>query len=253
MYESEMEGGFEFLDRAEKAIGKRGLDYGSLCFWGSHDHLPAELYNGLTKEEADTIVREQSGDGIVMESHLTSELTGLRHRADEVWATRSTETYCFTEIDGLICSLGAINARENVANMKNRFPDAASWEIEKSENHDHVFCDGPDGDYIVAGEMKVERLKTALRQAYPDVAFTISIRPGSIISFWQTNEDSPKGSYIPDKKNESGESWCHKCRKNQKHKKIDYVDDRHPNAEWGKCQVCGEKIIAQTCVKLIHI
>ncbi len=242
----------EFLKKAENVFGKQGLSLLGLIF-ATKEHFPTEICGGLTENDAKRIAGELSGDNLVIAAKPTSELCGLKHRADEVWATRCAGGYHFTEVDGLIIILVPINARENVARMKGKNPGIKSWEIERALNHDHIAFNRPDDLYIDDSEREVERLRTALKLAYPDVTFTISIRPGSIISFWQTTEDSPKGSCIPDEKNESGESWCHKCRQNQKYETIDYVDDRHPNVEWGKCQVCGERIITQTCVKLIHI
>jgi len=252
LYDKSTTGLEGFLKKAEKVFGKQGLSLLGLIF-ATKEHFPTEICCGLSEVDARRIASKLSGDDLAIAAKPTSELSGLKHRANEVWATRCAGGYHFTEVDGLIIILVPINARENVARMKSRNPGIKFWEIERALNHDHIAYNRPDDLNIDDSERDVEKLKTALRQAYPDIAFTISIRPGSIMSFWQTTIDSPKESCILDRRDESGEVWCHKCTQRQKYEKIDYVDDRYPNAEWGKCQVCGERIITQTCVKLIHI
>lgn len=178
----------EFVGLEERVFGRRGLDITGMCFFPDK-HLPAELADRLPLEEAEkaaAALREVGADVRVVR---TDAVRDVRHRAAEVWATRCTETFCFTEVDDLISILGAVNTRDNLVHIQ---PGTPSWNKELSLNHIHVGLGDEPEEATKKGRQTVDALRAALLQAYPERGFTIAHWLGDEVSFWQTTPDSPR-------------------------------------------------------------
>lgn len=231
---------------------QRGLDISSLT-WFAAKHLPAEIYTELPFEYAQDLVSQLSNTGAVFEIKRTSELSGLKHKASEVWASRCAGNYCFTELDGVISRLGPLNTRENIDRLRETNPNGATWAMERYINHIHVDIANSDDECIEAGEQAIAQLIEALRQAYPDRAFTVSHIPGSIVSFWQTTPDSPKEDCLPcENDTHPGKAWCRNCRKYRGFHASSRKESKF-KAEWGCCVECGQEILVAPCEKLTFI
>lgn len=236
----------------ERIIGRRGLDLFGLTFQPDK-HIPAEICDGLSQKEAMRLASELSPNGGTFEARKTSELTGLQHRASEVWATRCTDTYCFTELGDIITVLGAINARDNLEHIKQATPDWSNWQIERCMNHMHLDGGKSYEEYVENGEKALAELIHVLNQAYPGHAFTVSHALASTVSFWQTTSDSPRDGCIPYGEYDPEKAWCPNCRRLSHYEHIAYIDRRFPKAEWGKCSVCGAQILVRACERLTFI
>ncbi len=243
----------EFRDVAQDAFGRKGLDSSSLIHFSSN-HLPAELSEGLTRDSAESIAARLRDVGGVLEVARTAQLTGLRHRAADVWATQCNGAFTFTEIDGLIILLSALNARGNVECLKSRNPDSPVWEIERALNHFHPAPIDPPKKAIEKESLSADSLEAALRGSFPDRAFTIVHSPTHSVSFWQTATDSPKDSCrAVESKEQDGQIYCDCCRHVSCFSRTDFVHPDFPHAEWGKCDSCGGEVLVRGCEKLRFI
>lgn len=237
----------KFNNVAARAFGREGLSSISLAVHRD-EHLPAELGDRLTRVEACEIALRLEQVGARAEAVRTGGVSGVRHRASEVWASCCTAAYCFSEIDGFITTLEPVNAREWLARFD---PDESSWRVELWLNHAHVGLGHPIEDAIAEGEQTVSELTTALRQAYPERAFTVMHDPGSLVSFWQTTPESPKTDYMPEDDSELPEkALCDNCGTMQPYELAEQGD---PLDEWGICKVCGEKVLVRASKRLFFI
>jgi len=242
--------GFEgdWLEVAEHlwSILGRGFDGFALSMFPER-HLPAEVKAGLHRDSADDLVRALSEAGIDAAIVRTDELSEVRHHASELWATRCAKGVWFTEIDGMVLTLPALNARECVAREHDRSPGNASWEVERVVNHWHPGSGEPLLDQLDREVRIAAELSDALREAYPDSAFTLSNMLGHhIMSFWQTAAGSPREQFIPITPNSPNRNpSCWHCGKPREFTPDPHIDPRFPPVEWGRCKECGELIIVK--------
>ncbi len=236
---------------AEKTLGRKGLDTFSLTLFGK-EHLPAELADNLPREQAEELATRLSEIGAIAKALPTAEVTDLKHRASEVWATHCTASYCFTEIEGLIFSHVSLNARDNLARTRRTQPEWASWQIERSMNHSHLFDQRSYDQSIEDAEEATSKLKSALQEAYPDRAFTMSLNT-SIFSFWQTTPDSPREEYLCDREKVTDKGWCMTCKRMRSLRASNKVHPRFVEAQWGICEECGAGVMITGCSKLLFI
>ena len=76
--------------------------------------------------------------------------------------------------------------------MRRDEPGGQSWQQEAFLNHQHTF-EWDDAEKAVAkGRQMAADMESALRQAYPERRFTICHDLGDQVTFWQTDEDSPR-------------------------------------------------------------
>lgn len=243
-----------FDEAVREVFGRKGLDAFSLTL-GADKHLPAELAAGLTFEQANGIVSQLTGSGASFEIVPTEEISGVRHRASEVWAF-CLDDYCFIEIDGLITDsvLGAVNAQENITQMRQSKPDFPDWKLERAINHFHPAVADPPKEAIEKEVDEIHRLASALRKVYPDKSFTFSHIPNNAVSFWQTTPESPREDCLEmEPENTSGKTLCWKCGRYRQFKPSDYVFPLFPEAEWGICDECGSEVLVRACEKLTFV
>lgn len=186
----------EAVDTATREVlGREGLDHMTLTLM-PEKHLPAELAADVLRQQAEDLSARLSELGGVVHAVPTAEVSGVKHRATEMWANRCQGTYRFTELDGLIIHLPAINARDCLAVMRETRPHSASWEVERALKHDHVFGLNKSYDECLEEAERIGAgIEQALRGVYPKRAFTVS-HNFDIVSFWQTTPDSPRGEYL---------------------------------------------------------
>lgn len=177
----------EFARTAQEVFGRDGLDCFSLTL-GAHEHLPAELAHCIDAETAEFIASGLRPVGAVIDILPSEELPPLRHYADEVWADRCVDGFCFNEVDGLIFMFSNINARESILHVK---PNVSSWQIELAVNHIHPGVSLESSERIEREWLEVGRICKALIIAYPDRRFTIAHYLDDCVTFWQTTYDSP--------------------------------------------------------------
>lgn len=216
--------------------------------------MPAELEAGVTESRAQEIAEELRDTGADIDVIPIGEVSNVRYRASEVWPTKCVESYCFTELEGLILILSAISARENLEHLKEIAPDAKPWMRESSLNHFHPGMVNKLEEGMLLEVEAISDLIHALEIAYPEHAFTIEHIPNSQVSFWQTTDDSPKEAYIEfNERYEHGHAWCQSCGKPQAYNDSKYVDERFPKAKWGTCAECGSLVIAKPFGQLTFI
>jgi hypothetical protein len=235
----------------EQVLGRRGVDYFSLIFF-AEEHLPAELVAGVSKEQSEELAARLSEIGAVSQAVPSAAVTGVKHRASEVWASRCTDTYCFTEFEGLITTLAAINARENVTQLRKSRPEWAVWQIERSLNHEHLSGKPSYDECVEEAERTADELRAALSEAYPERGFTVC-HDTEIVSFWQTTPDSPQEEYLFVKEQAADRGWCIKCGRMRPLRKSNKVDPRFVKAQWGICEECGAEVMVTEYCKLTFI
>lgn len=244
----------EFGERAKQAFGREGIDSFSLGLFPK-DHLPSEIAEGLLQEEAEGIAAELREVGAEVSVLPTEQVSDVRYRASEVWPSRCVGDRRFTEIGGMILGLSPINARENLAHLRDHSPDLRAWEVERSINHFHPGLGESPDEEIRIQMTTLESLKSDLATAYPDRAFTISQVPGhQQMSYWQTAPDSPREEFpwmAPE--SPTGKEWCWNCSQPREFEPDTHVDPRFLPLQWGKCKECGERIIVRSCEKLTFI
>lgn len=241
----------EFDKTARKLFQADGIDTFSLTIFADH-HLPAELRNGLSRRQADEVAVELTAVGATVEIRRTEEIGEVRRRVHEVWANRCADGICFSEVDGMISTLGSLNARMILARAK---PDVPRWEVELSMNHCHVALGSRSlNEAIEAGERHLVSLEVALRNAYPDRAFTLEHDPPSTVSFWQTTPDSPRaGRPVTESADKPETVWCQRCGGMRRYASATEGHPLFPGAQWGKCSSCGDHVIVRGCAKLTFI
>lgn len=152
-------------------------------------YLPAEMADALTRDEADKAAERLETAGATIMVVRSDNLPAVRHRACDYWSQTCIGNDCLTVIDGLITTLNPTRAREW---LYDRLQDVENWQKESFLNHDHIFTSDSLEAAVKEGREMVTELETALRQAYPDRAFTIAHWLGDEVTFWQTTADSPR-------------------------------------------------------------
>ena len=239
----------------EQVLGRKGLDYYSLAFFRGED-LPAEIANGLSRQQADDFVAKFSRLSIVAEAVPTSEVTDVKHWAWEVWADHYVQSHYFTEVEGLILTMYPIAARRCLARHSAKRPDSAPWQAEWLLNHEDLvgppYNDMTEDETIEIADQKASKLHDALCEAYPHRAFTVEYST-SIVAFWQTTPDSPHEEYLCAEEKTSYEQFCQKCYERRLFRVNSKVHPRLEKAKWGNCEECGTEAIVLDCSKLTFI
>jgi hypothetical protein len=231
----------------ERAVGEldglRFIDTFSLAL-SPDKHLPAELCDGKTLPEAEAIAAVLEGAGAAVVVVPTRAVEGVRHRAGEVSSTRSARGWHFTEVNGLICTLAALNARENADYLRRMHPDAEDWRLERSLNHQHPTHDYDREALRVAREMGAD-LAAALREAYPERRFVLDYLEEQV-SFYQQRGNAPEGD-TPPAEELPEVVRCERCEERRPYSLRTHPDAEFPKADWGECLACGAELLLRTC------
>ncbi len=203
------EGDWRKLEEAVPEIfGRDGLDVFTLVVM---KEMPSEVADDLSRDDASRILLALEAVGAKTQITLTWNVTGVMHRADELWAARKGEHFVFTEIDGMIFSLGACNARQNLEHIRPTHGERSSWTYERSLNHYHVDIGpvrfGLSRETIREGNKVVSLLKKDLETCYPDRRFIIAHDLGSIVSYYQPTEGAPTET-IPVEDRDPEKAFC---------------------------------------------
>jgi len=156
------------------------------------EDLPSEIEKNLTLGEAREKAALLQNAGGEVEIVTTTSVSGVRNRAENVSPDRCSRRQRLTEIDGLITTEAPSSARYWVARMRGDKPEAKQWQQESLLNHYHLSIAFPEEEAVQEGVEYIAQMESALKQAYPNRAFTICHWPGDEVTFWQTTADSPR-------------------------------------------------------------
>jgi hypothetical protein len=229
----------QLREAARAAFGRSGLSAWQLV--GEADrHLPAEIAAGPAHGEARRAARRLANAGSTVTLTPSRGVKGVRHRAGEVWPTRSAGEWHFTEVGELILALPPLAARSAVAEMDSRRPPLAPWQIERFVNHQHV--DAPHScsrEGLRQTTRFAARLAAALAEAYPEHHFVVTNwLAEDLVSFYRAVGGAPEeGSTVRGPAPPS--SWCDGCGGSQPYALRRSCDAEFPHVEWGDCAACG--------------
>lgn len=256
--ERKTDGMAELGEALQEAFGREDMSMLSLscCLTiFADEHLPTELVCGFALDQAEASASRLREAGAEIEVVPTESVSGMKHRADEVWSDRCAGLFCFTEIDGMIFTSGGLGLRSELSGLRRRNPGMSNWRLESAVNHFHPGEGSTDRERIESELLAIEAHRSALMEAYPDREFTISHWVGGhASSFWQTTPDSPHEEYPRvEAENPDPEEWCRNCGGKRRFRPIGTIDPRFAKAEWGACEVCGSEIVTRSCEKLTFI
>lgn len=225
------------------AFGQRGSAF-TLAFDREGKHLPCELAAGLSHDQAKARAALLQAAGAVLQLVPTSEVVGVKHRAEECWPThQALSGESFSLIDGLVLTLSPLNARENLAILRQRSPKIASWELELALNHQH-----PTHDFNRAA-LRIARRDGAdcardLQECFPKLSFVLVYRD-ELFSFCQRNNALPLG-VVPKEPVEKKQGWCEHCQTRVGYLPRTTPDPEFPHARFADCGACGEELLLWT-------
>lgn len=232
-----------FAASATTAFGRDGLDVFSLTVLQDH-HLPAEIADDLRQEDAEQIAAVLRAVGAQVEVVSTSGVGGVRHRAAEVWPTRTACGCGFTEIDGMVLGEEPLSARENLEHLRRQGYLDGGWQYERGANHMHGDMSLPARELVRQEVGLAAHLEAALREAYPERRFVLSHIPGSSITFYQWAEGAA-GERALHTEPRNGKVWCQTCQHSQPYHPHNGPDAEFPLAEWGTCTECGIDVLVR--------
>lgn len=180
---------WDLFEATKEVFGREGFDASGPAVYPDR-YLPAEIADGLTHEKAISAAERFKTAGATMIVVKSIDLPPVRHRAREYWSQVQVGDYLFTEIDGLITLMNPTLTRDRL--YRGEFQNQPAWRVESFFNHMHTNMLASIDDAIQEGQEMAAELESALKQAYPDRAFTVSHWFGNCVSFWQTSSDSPR-------------------------------------------------------------
>lgn len=230
-----------FKNAAEREFGRVGVDVFSLC--SGRDFLPAEIATGLDADAARRIAAVLESTGASISVVRSRDVEGVRAYAEECWPDRSAGHWRFREVDGMILTPGSLNARSNVNRIRERHPEVRPWHIEIALNHQHPTNEYSRHALRVAREMGAD-LAAALHGAYPERRFVVEYWE-EMVSFHQraddaSENDEPPTDPLPPK------TFCEVCRGSHAYTLCPEADPEFPQADWGRCENCGEEVLVRT-------
>lgn len=221
-------------------FGRGGLDISTIII--RHGGMPSELVANKPLEEAERIAKELEPLGATVKIMPSSEVHGVVHRAEELWSTRSGESFRFSEVDGMITTLPLLNAKENLEHMRTGKDTQEDWRSESFMNHTHIGLCETSREAIREGLDFVKRLKHDLETVYPEKRFVIVNTWDDTVTFYQASDGAPTGSTEPEDRNPE-QVWCKQCEKMRPYRKRTDPDPEFPEADWGDCDVCGGEVL----------
>ena len=244
------EGRFHDLQEAFRiAFGDSGVSF-ALAFDREAKHRPCELLTNLTQENAErkaAILRES---GATIEVLQTTEVSDVKHRADECWPThRASNGETFTQWDELIVSGASLSLREQVAQQRTESPTNSLWRFELGYNHEHPTHSDDRHGLRTAREYGAD-LASALTECFPDRRFLLDYR-GSDLSFCQFTEEHPVGISPGERrvvdlrvpKSAVDVCYCEVCERATGYVLRTEPDAEFPNAQFADCIVCGNEVV----------
>lgn len=235
-----------FHEAAPTAFGRPGLDTFSLALSREEDgHRPAEIAANLPQLEALRIAEVLERTGAKVEVIPTDQVAGVRHRSQEVWASRCANGFSFSEVEDTISTKGLLNAQAFCRRQMEVHPEQPRWERERGLNHNHVgnISEPPrEGQRLARHHWR--ELATALQTAYPEHAFVVEHWIGQGCSFYHAGDGAPEADTPPDGPIHP-KAWCSTCHHQEPYHLRPTPDAEFPMAEWGDCSVCGEEVIVR--------
>jgi hypothetical protein len=238
------EGRLRDLWEASDAIfGPPGLDaLGLVHGYHGKSYLPAELLAGLARERAEELARQLVALGARVEVSPSGEVVDVECRPSDIWPDKIVGRHCFTEIDGMVFDGSPLHVRANLSLSRKMGEKIVPWKYEWGENHFHVLGSRRDRETVRQGVACVGELAGALHEAYPSREFVISHLYGGIVSFYQAADDAP-GEGVTFTSDAKLRGLCVPCQKTTDRLPLPQPDPEFPEAEWGRCSVCGNDVI----------
>lgn len=246
------EGNWEKLDKAVPDIfGRAGL-----VTWAvAHpDELPSELTADVTRDEAERMAAKLEDFGAKVHVLPTAEVEGVQNRAGDLWYSKVTEHFAFTEIEEMIVTTSPMEAKRHLALIRQHSQQFNLCGFEDDFNHMHIapFATGMSPRAAVReGNVIAGRLKHGLSVSYPNRRFIIYLDPGERITFCQAADDAPKEGKTLDRN--PAKAWCQYCETMQSYRKRTEPDAEFPEADWGDCAVCGNEVLVAAPEALILV
>lgn len=253
---TEFQGQVEPLAQAVlEAFGRPGFPALSFTFRSKRaEYLPMEVAAELNLEDARRAAALLEGAGAAVALFQTAEVSNVRFRAGEVWPDRCAQGWSFTRVDGLICTLSPLNARENVEAMRRADASRPGWHLERGLNHQHPNHDCSTRKALRDAVDMGAEMAAALREAYPEREFVVAMYLGEdVVSFYQAEEGAP-GLAEPMGPLTRGDSpwvrepeksWCNACGQGQGYTLRPEPDPEFPMVEWAECRACGTEMVVQ--------
>lgn len=156
-------------------------------------------------------------------------------------APSSEPDYEFREVDGLIVSIPAAQARREREELLRINPGLLPWELELALNSEHLQPQWTRADLREAVRAAGE-LAEALRNAYPERTFVIRNRLGSATHYFcQSTPDVPTRDTEPEEPRPEA-SYCPSCCRRERFHPHPAPDREFPELEWAACAACGSEL-----------
>ncbi len=167
----------------------------------------------------------------------------------------AAKMFDFREIEGMVFAVDALDTGHNPDVLRKNIHVLAPWQYERAMNY--IYADASWTELTprerIREEVKLMELyKCALQTVYPQKHFVLSHTPGHGVSFYQFSSDSPSTDIAP-QYTRWEKVWCVFCHRQQPFQQNSEPDPEFPNADWGKCTVCGNEVLIDGWEMLLRI
>ena len=167
----------------------------------------------------------------------------MRYRAADLWCAVIVDGYRFSEVQGTIMGGSPINALNAIKRARDRGVNVKPWEIARVENHLHS-SGANDRQTITSEREHLVHIGKVLHKAFPDRRFVLAQQPSCSITFWQDCGEYPDPDRLWREPHE-GKAFCQPCQRRQPYIPAETPAPELPQAEWGRCAVCGEDVLVR--------